>query len=100
MLLPGAALRVGIGEEDLVGPRAQEARAGPQGDVQAAFGGQAVGEQHGAFVDEEQAAVGGFAGGHCRKELGCERGGAQAQIRTPSPAPPHMHTPGGLGGHG
>lgn len=23
MLLPGAALRVGIGEEDLVGPRAQ-----------------------------------------------------------------------------
>ena len=75
-----------------MGPRAQEARAGPQGDVQAAFGAQAVGEQHGAFVDEEQAAVGGFAGGHCRKELGCERRGSGSDLHAlPSPTP-HAHS--------
>lgn len=84
MLFPGVALGVGTDEEDLVGPRGQEARAGPQGDVWAALGGQVEGQQQGAFVGEEQAAVGGLTGRHCRKQLGCERRGTHAQIYRPS----------------
>lgn len=64
-----------------MGSRTDEARGGPQGDVRAAIGGQAEGHEHGAFVDQKQASVGGFSRRHCWERLG---GGENKRERRPS----------------
>lgn len=64
-----------------MGLRSYKARGGPQGDVRAAVGGQAEGQQHGAFVDQKQASVGGLPRRHCWEHLGV---GENKRERDPS----------------
>lgn len=70
MLSPQGALGVCANKEDLVGSRSDETRGGSQGDVRATIGGQAEGQQHGAFVDQKQTSVGEFSRRHCWEGLG------------------------------